>query len=127
MTDAAGNNLGVYQDQNLFHFDFAVGRYLYRDDSARLTGIAAQFEVHYSSTLQDTDQISFGGGEIFNPFNRLDLLVLTGGLNFQFWNTSWLTVGCAVPVRGSHYDRIYDINPERPFDAEVQVFFNRYF
>lgn len=127
VTDAAGNNLGVYQDQNLFHFDFAVGRYLYRDDSARLTGIAAQFEIHYSSTLQDSDQISFGGGEIFNPFNRLDLLVLTGGLNFQFWNTSWLTVGCAVPVRGSHYDRIYDINPERPFDAEVQVFFNRYF
>jgi hypothetical protein len=124
---ATGSNLGTYQDQNLFHFDVAVGRYLYRDNNTRLTGIAAQFEVHYSSTLQDTDHIDFGGGDIGNPFNRLDLLVLTGGMNFQFWNTSWLTVGCAVPVRGSHYDQRYNINPERPFDAEVQVLFNRFF
>ncbi|MBC7852818.1 MAG: hypothetical protein IAF94_05230 [Pirellulaceae bacterium] len=127
VTDGAGNHLGVYQDQNLFHFDVTVGRFLYRDDNARLTGIAAQFEVHYTSTLQDSDEINFGGGEIFNPHNRLDLLTLTGGLNFQFWNTSWLTVGCAVPVRGSQYDSFYGIHPEHPFDAEVQVFFNRYF
>lgn len=126
VSDQAGN-IGVYQDQNLFHFDIAVGRYLYRNDSARLTGIAAQFEVHYTSTLQDSDDIDFGGGRIFNPYNRLDLLMLTGGFNFQFFNSSWLTVGCAVPVRGSQYDSRYDNYPERPFDAEVQVFFNRFF
>ena len=122
-----GNSAGTYQDQNLFHFDVAAGKFLYRNDNSRLSGIAAQFEVHYSTTLQDSDYVSFGDGEIGNPFNRLDLLILTGGLNFQFWNSSWLTVGCAVPVRGSHYDSRYSINPERPFDAEIQVLFNRFF
>jgi hypothetical protein len=127
VVDGAGNVLGVYQDQNLFHFDVAVGRYFYRNDGARLSGLSAQIEIHYTSTLQDADEVSFSGGDIFNPYNRLDLLTLTGGLNFQFWNTSWLTVGCAVPVRESQYDRRYDLHPERPFDAEVQVLFNRYF
>jgi hypothetical protein len=128
VTDGSGGYLGRYQDQNLLHFDVAVGRFLYRDYDTRLTGIAAQIELHYTTTMQDADQVSYFQQPIVtNPFNRLDLLVLTTGVNFQFWNTSWLTLGCAVPLRGAYQDRLTGINPERPFDAELQVLFNRYF
>jgi hypothetical protein len=122
-----GAILGSYQDQNLLHFDVAVGRHLYRNDNARLTGIAAQLELHYTTTIQDADPFpAFGTINITNPFNRLDLLFLTAGVNFQFWDSSWLTVGCAVPLRGTR-DTVFVPNPERPFDAELQVIFNRYF
>lgn len=128
VTDGFGGYLGRYQDQNLLHFDVAVGRFLYRDYDTRLTGIAAQIELHYTTTMQDTDQILYFQQPIVtNSFNRLDLLTLTTGVNFQFWNTSWLTIGCAVPLRGAYQDRLTGLNPERPFDAELQVLFNRYF
>jgi hypothetical protein len=126
VTDGANNAVGTLIDQNLFHFDVTVGQFLYRDYNARLSGIAAQVELHYTTTMQDANPVGLGTGQLGNPFNRLDLLILTAGLNFEFWNASWLTVGCAVPVRGSQ-DPISGLHPERPFDAEIQVFFNRYF
>jgi hypothetical protein len=126
VTDGGGNRLGTLHDQNLLYFDVTLGRFLYRDAGTRLSGIAAQLELHYTTTLQDAETLPAAQGLLGNPFNRLDLLILTGGLNFQFWNASSLTVGCAVPVRGAR-DPLSGLHPERPFDVEIQVLFNRYF
>ncbi len=126
VTDGGGNRLGSLHDQNLLHFDVTVGHFLYRDVSTRLTGIAAQMELHYTTTMQDAETLDAAQGMLGNPFNRLDLLILTAGINFEFWNTSWLTIGCAVPIRGTE-DPVTGQNPEHPFDAEIQVLFNRYF
>jgi hypothetical protein len=104
------------QDPALLHLDLAVGSWIYRNDYSRLSGIAPQVEIHYSTTMQDFDQ-----ADGFTPItNRLDTLILTGGMNFQFFNRSNLTVGCAVPVNTNHQE-------EKQFDAEVQVLFNRFF
>lgn len=126
ITDGVGNRLGSLRDQNLVHFDVTVGRFLHRDFDTRLSAIAAQLELHYTTTTQDAETLITAQGTLGNPFNRLDLLILTGGFNFELWNTSWLTVGCAVPIRGSE-DVVTRQTPERPFDVELQVLFNRNF
>ena len=53
---------GVLQDQNLLFFDLSVGRWIYesQDRCARLSGVAAITEVHYTGTLNDTDYVSYG-------------------------------------------------------------------
>lgn len=109
---------GTLQDQTLLHADLAMGCWLYRNEQARLTGIAPQLELHYTTTLQDADGVR---GAVMPVTNRFDTFTLTGGLNFQFYR-SYLTLGCAVPLLGSD-----DQRAERPYDVEGQVLFNRFF
>lgn len=109
---------GVLQDQSLLHADLAIGHWIYRNDQERLTGIAPQIELHYTTTLQGADSVP---GVLQPTSNRFDLLTVTGGINFQFFRT-YLTIGCAVPLRGG------SAHPEeRPFDVEGQVLLNRFF
>jgi hypothetical protein len=72
--------------------------------------------------MNDSDEVlvsSLGGiGSLSNPLNRIDLLNLTSGLHFQISDLSNLRVGAVVPLRAQ---------PERVFDSEIQVSFNRMF
>lgn len=123
--EVIANNVGVgkYTEQNLLHLDATLGRWLAQDlDRYYLNGIAAIVELHYTSTLNNSDAVfvsSLGGfGYLGNPLNRLDLLNLTSGLHFQISELSNLRVGAVVPLRAQ---------PERVFDSEIQVSFNRMF
>ena len=106
---------GVFQDQNLLFLDVAVGRWIHRnrDRRACLAGVAAIFELHYTSTMNDTDSV----GGLSNHFNRIDVLNATGALHGQFGMTT-LRVGGAAPLRSDE---------ERLFDAEMIVQLNRWF
>ncbi len=128
---ASGNDVvgdqgdyGVYTEQNLMQYDLGVGRWLYRDDRRDFfSGFALVSELHYTSTIQDTDSVAvpFSGvpsGLISNPANRLDLLNLTSGLHIQLGPKSNLRVGAVVPLQAV---------PDRVFDTELQVYFNRFF
>ena len=99
------------------------------DEAVYLTGIAAVTELHYTSTIQNSDQIMFTvpppqiglpptSGAFQNLANRQDFLNLTAGLQFQIGNLSNLRVACVVPLRNA---------PDRQFDSEIQVSFNRFF
>jgi hypothetical protein len=112
-----GVEVGQLQEQTLVHLDLAVGRWFYRNEGARLSGIAPQIELHYSTTVQDPDSVA----GITNPSFRTDTLALTGGVNFQFFNTSMLTISACAPLRGNR-------DPfERQYDGELQIYFNRFF
>ncbi len=106
---------GVFQDQNLLFVDVAAGHWLHRSrhPRARIAGLAAIAELHYTSTLNDTDSV----GGLSNRFNRMDVLNATGALHFQSGLTS-LRVGGAAPLRSDE---------ERLFDAEIIVQLNRLF
>ncbi|MFO0012721.1 MAG: hypothetical protein ACK553_08270, partial [Planctomycetota bacterium] len=81
------------------------------------------FELHYTSTIQDSDVLALPpggplGGQLSNEVNRLDLLNLTSGIHAQLGPMSSLRVGAIVPLRQA---------PDRVFDSEIQVSFNRKF
>ncbi|MEQ1824726.1 MAG: hypothetical protein ABL921_02225 [Pirellula sp.] len=120
---AIQNRVGTFTEQNLFHADIALGRWLARDlGRPFLYGVASLLELHYATTIQDTDVINIAGNGLLstlvNRFNRVDLLNLTAGLHFQLTPLSNFRVGAVTPLRA---------NPDRTFDSELQVSFNRLF
>lgn len=122
--DGPFNTLGRCNPQNLLFFDLGYGYWLYQNDAGSgLASLAAILELHYTSTLQDTDLVrGNAGGRVVNftnNFNRFDILNLTAGLQAQFNTLTFLRVACVVPL-GARDD-------QRFFDAEVQVQLNRRF
>ena len=107
--------LGEISDQVVFGLDFSVGVWLYRNrDAQNLTGVAAQLELHYRTTIQDADEVGgvvdtvlleFGSGR-----NRSDVIDLTFALHFEIQNDTAFRIGTSVPLREA---------PDRNFDAEV--------
>ena len=116
------NRLGTIGDQTLMFLDLEMGRWLYRNPRARcLNGLAAILELHYATTLQNTELVGGTDGQGYLQFsntdNRVDVLNLTVGLHAQMGRTT-LTVGGVLPLRE---------DSNRTFDAEIQVFINRLF
>lgn len=116
--------LGRFNQQNLMFIDLGLGYWLYRNEqSSGLTGLAAIIELHYTTSIQDTDLVTgLAGGrrvDFTNNFNRFDILNLTAGLQAQFNTQTFLRVACVAPL-GARDD-------QRFFDAEVQVQLNRRF
>jgi hypothetical protein len=116
-------SLGKLTEQNLGFLDLGVGYWLYRDPEApRMTGLAAIAEIHYTSTLQDADQVQglIDGNPISigNTANRFDVVNGTVGVQMLLFDTSSLRVGGVFPI--GNEDR-------RLFDSEIQVQFNRRF
>ncbi len=127
---ASGNDVvspggvqGTFNDQNLLHLDASLGRWLISNTGRRyLTGVAGLLELHYTSTLQDSDVINATQaglpGFIVVAGNRRDLLNLTSGVHVQLGPASNLRVGVVSPLRAA---------PDRAFDSEIQVVLNRVF
>jgi hypothetical protein len=115
---------GVYNQQNLLQADMGVGRWLWKDNTRPyVSGLAGVMELHYTSTIQDTDVVLMPpggilGGDISNSANRVDILNLTSGIHTQLGPMSALRVGAVVPLKQA---------PDRVFDSEIQVSFNRKF
>lgn len=120
--------IGILTPQNLFHFDYTIGRWLIRSpESTYMTGVAVIGEVHYTKTIQNTDTViiptnpdtgTFINAQLTNLANQTDIVNLTTGLQFQIGEFSNLRVGYVVPVQEQPY---------RQFDSEAQVSFNRNF
>ena len=116
--------LGLYNEQNLLFVDFGTGYWLFRDDiNSGLTSLAAIWELHYTSTLQNTDVVAgdAGGRAVVyqNNFNRFDVLNMTVGFQAQYNVLTSLRVACVVPLGTADDDRF--------FDSEIQVQINRRF
>ena len=107
--------VGRYNDQALALMDLKLGYWLYRDPEARwVTGIVPTAELHYTTTLQNSDSVA----GVSNPFNRMDIIDLTGGIHVLLGQMSTLTVAGAIPLTR---------NENKMFDAEFFVQFDRRF
>jgi hypothetical protein len=117
--------LGKINAQTFGRLDLAVGRWLMRDMGYRfLDGIALVNEYHYVTSLNDGD-VSLSNGQIGlcsvavgATDNRVDYLNTTLGVHFQLTDLANLRVSGVFPMR---------TQPDRQFDSEVQVSFNRMF
>ena len=123
----------VLTDQNLLFLDASLGYWLYQDPCGCgiISGLAPIVELHYSTTIQNADGIQFRSGsnedELTNPFNRMDVLNLTGGLRVKFGRRSFLTVAAAVPLRTDKEDLDLQRHEEKLFDVEFGVQFVQLF
>lgn len=123
-----GSETGRYQDQTLLHLDIAGGFWMYRNPcGGYVRGIAPTVELHYTTTLQDTDVVAADGGvgEFSNPFNRLDALNLTAGFHVLLCDLSTITVAGVAPLRKEKFSDDFT-NGDLP-DAEMTVQYNRRF
>lgn len=104
-----GNSQGTIQDQNLMFVDVSMGRWLARRriSSRRTLGIAAISELHYTTTMNNSDFVSGFG----NSFAHIDVLNTTLGMHLQY-GLAALRIGAAAPLRDGE---------EKLFDAEVFV------
>ncbi len=115
---------GDYVEQNLLYFDLGGGYWLYRNDYAEwITGLAGLLEFHYTTSLQDTDEVLIEAPGfrtlIDNPVNRFDVINVSAGANVAFGPMANLRVAGVFPLG--------DEPGQRFFDAEVQVQFNHRF
>jgi hypothetical protein len=123
--DASPSLLGHFTEQNLLFVDLGTGYWIYEDDTgdALLSSLAAILEFHYTSALQDTDEIlgSINGRDIQyrNNFNRFDIVNITAGLHARIGEYTNLRVAGVFPLRSR--------DDQRFFDSEVQVQVNRQF
>ena len=105
--------IGVFNDASLIFVDVGLGRWLVRNQRGpRTTGFALMGELHYLSTLNDTDAVSGNGLTVGDVSRRFDLLTLTLGTHAKFASGFELAVGMVVPIRRG---------PEQPFDYEATV------
>lgn len=116
-------SLGKFTEQNLGFLDLGLGYWLYRNPYAeRLTGLAVVSELHYTTSLQNSDvlttQISGADITVASRGNRFDVLNGTIGVQMLMFDVSSLRVAGVFPLRSED---------QRFFDSEVQVQFNRRF
>lgn len=124
--------VGTYNDQSLLIVDLKLGYWLLRNPHCShgcIAGVAPTVEVHYTSTMQEADEVFFGSQTVISdPLNRWENVNLTAGLQFLLWNESILTVYGVAPL---HEDDAplegFDATVSSNFDAEFGVQFNCYF
>ena len=115
-------------EQTLLRVNAGLGRWVYRNESAKyLNGIAMMFEVHYTSTLQDAQIISFnaipnlGNGattfNLGNGKNRMDVVNVLLGVPIVMGKTT-ISNGFVVPVTEER---------DRGFSFEYALLVDRHF
>ena len=114
--------LGVLTEQTLLHVDVSFGKWFFRKNNSHLSGLAGLLELHYTTTLQDSDLLTgpaFPGFFRFeNSANRVDVLNMTAGLHAQFGPDWELRVAGSFPLRSGD---------DRLFNSEFQVQINHNF
>jgi hypothetical protein len=116
--DVTGRRLsqfGVLQDATLLFADAGVGYALYENaDTRGLTRFSPTAELHYSTTLQDTDVAAGNGFLIRSPTPRFDVLNLTLGASFLWNERLWIRPAMVLPLRDDG-DRHFD------YEAMLQI------
>jgi hypothetical protein len=123
--------IGRYTEQTLLHLDLSLGRWVVQDPgSPLLTGLAVIGELHYTTTVNDSDSVSTSRTVhdahttlttdllLANPANRVDLMNLTLGLHTEWRNNTIARIGGVFPLR---------LRSDRPFNTELQVQLERRF
>ena len=116
--DLTGGNLpklGTFTDSTLLYLDFAVNRVLYRNRcSKRVRQVIGNAELHYTSTLQDSDSVGAGNLTYTNLKRNFDIVNTTVGAHIVMANNFVISPAIAVPL-SSGLDKQFD------YEAIVQL------
>lgn len=112
------SEIGRLQESHLLMLDLSGGYWIFRDPPCSgyfLRGLAAILELHYTSSLQDSDVIAANGFLISDRGNRIDVLNFTAGIHGEIAESFTITAGMGFPLRDGD---------DRQFDHEVTVLAN---
>ena len=112
--------LNLYQ-QDMLLADVATGFWMLRSNGRGITGIAPVLEMHYSTTTEDDDPLTFTS----TFYGRRDLLNLTLGTHIEFNQRHMLSLGYALPLRDNPFPP-GGMPTDRVFDGEFSIQFNIY-
>jgi hypothetical protein len=112
------DQIGHLRDRTFWTTDLAVGYWVYRSNSAWITGLAPQLEVHWNQALDKVDTVAGDTGGIVGDSHVYSNVNLGTVLNIEIRNNSRLSLGVVFPVTG---------NNNRDFSAEFGVLFNYHF
>jgi hypothetical protein len=110
--DVGGQHLsqfGVLHDATLLFVDAGVGYTLYeRDCPHGMLRISPTAEIHYSTTLQDTDAVAGNGFVVRSATRRFDVLNLTFGTAVVLNERLAIRPALAFPLRDED-DKQFDL------------------
>ena len=108
-------NLGTFTDSTLLHLDTAISRRVYENRRAQfLRSVAASGEIHYTTTLQDSDVVDANGLRFASLKPNFDVVNSTLGLHFQLGERLVVTPAMAIPL-STGLDKQFD------YEALLQV------
>ncbi len=121
--DGGRINFGRYQEQNFLYLDYSFGHWCYVApyDSGFIRRFGVIGELHYSTTINDTDTAQAGPSSadvVTNPFNRIDVLNATGGIRFQLGDGYLLTAAAVAPLKDGE---------NQLFDSEIAILLTKQF
>jgi hypothetical protein len=134
--------VGRLKEQTLLYADISLGKWLYRNEcnccrcrQCCVTGIASIFELHYTGSLNDADQLDVGEDFLINGTdarvgaveNRFDVLNLTMGLQVELSEQWRINVAGVVPLRKREFEASGLRREDRFFDGEFSLQINRFF
>jgi hypothetical protein len=104
--------VGRMNDATTMAFDTQLGYWLIspQESTGRLRGLAPFAELHYNTSVTDTDVLNLGGNVLlYDVAGRVDELSLSTGVITQLGDNTNLTLGMSLPTRGGD-DRFSDWN-----------------
>jgi len=111
--------LGELNEQTALYVDLGAGYWFYRRRCSRgLTGLAGVVEVHYATTLNDADLLSYTSPNSVtslsfgNTANRIDQTNVSIGVHSELARCTVFRVGAVFPLNDDE---------DRSFDSEIQV------
>lgn len=108
--------IGRFTDSTLAHADVSAHRVVYenRRPSSLLKGVIANAELHYTGTLQDSDNVAGPGVVVTNLKDNFNIVNATFGAHLLLGDHIVVTPGMSVPLRDG-LDKQFD------YEAILQV------
>jgi len=108
--------IGRFTDSTLAHVDVSAHRVVYenRRPSSLLKGVIANAELHYTGTLQGSDNVAGQGVVVTNLKNNFNIVNATFGAHLLLGDHIVVTPGMSVPMRDG-LDKQFD------YEAILQV------
>jgi hypothetical protein len=110
--------VGSLNDPTWLFASFNMGYWIYRSSPAeRISGVSPLIELHYNSTLNNTDAVAAGNFQVGNRFGTLEMVNMVAGVNLEMFGASYLSLAYVAPLTSG---------ADRFFEGEFRVLFNRY-
>jgi hypothetical protein len=111
-------DIGRLHDSTFMYLDVNIGYWMYRSVETRVTGIAPTVELHYNTSLENSEFLASDGFVIGSNLQQISNLNLTVGSYVELGLDNSFVLGYTFPV-GNGVDH--------QFDGELRAFYTHRF